>query len=298
MFSSYSLRAFFTTVSAIVSAVLVVSGILPGKASAIELESFTQPYASIDVPAAEMGVLAEILVREGGTVRQGQLVARLDDTVLQVSKSLAQASRDAVSSQRAAEAERSLTEQQLRSYRELFTAGNATQREVDRAENNFWQATTRLLAVQEDMQIRDLELKRISAQIQQRRIASPLNGVVLSITKDVGEFVSPTDPVVMQIVQLDRLKVIFSVPVNQVDQWETNQRVSLQTGFQNLSTTGVIETIAPVADAESASVRVTVRIENSDGKLRSGVVCRWDLERSPASFVSEKAKNVSGALKR
>ncbi|MEM8914119.1 MAG: efflux RND transporter periplasmic adaptor subunit, partial [Planctomycetota bacterium] len=41
---------------------------------------------------------------------------------------------------------------------------------------------------------------------------------------------------------------------------------------------GVIETISPVAEAESSSVRITVRFENQDRQLRSGVVCVWEID--------------------
>lgn len=256
---------------------------------AIQLESFVQPYRSISVPAAEMGVLSAIHIREGDLVQEGQLIANLDDTVLQASKDVANASRNAASAQQAAEAERSLTEQQLRSYRELHQAGNATQREVDRAESNYWQATTRLLAVQEDRRIRELEYQRILAQIQQREIRSPVKGVVIERIKELGEFVSPTDPVVAQIADLDRLKSVFSVPLSQIDQWEINQRIQLQVGSNEQTVMGVIERISAVADAESASVRVTVRMDNRDRKIRSGVVCRWDLEARPAELKSARS---------
>ncbi len=256
---------------------VIGSFVAPKYMLAVEIEAFTQPYRSVDVPAAEMGVIARVLVEEGTRVRTGQLLAQLNDSVLQSSLALAAAAMRASSSQQSAEAELTLCEEQLRSYRELQGEGNASQREVDRAETNYWQATTRLRGIREDTEIRELEHQRISAQIAARKIESPLDGIVVRIYKDAGEFVSPTDPVLMQVVQLDRLRAIFSVPVTMIDRLEKNQRISLQIGGVANATEAVIETISPIADAESASVRVNVRIENPAGKLRSGVICRWEL---------------------
>jgi multidrug efflux pump subunit AcrA (membrane-fusion protein) len=36
---------------------------------------------------------------------------------------------------------------------------------------------------------------------------------------------------------------------------------------------GTVDTIAPVANAQSGTIRVKVRLPNADGKLRSGVKC-------------------------
>lgn len=247
-------------------------------AAAIEIETFTQPYLTIDVPASDMGVLTVVTVEIGTRVQKDQLLAQVDDRVLRASLALADAAVRATSSVRAAEAELALSEQQLRSYRELLAEGNATQREIDRAENNYWQATTRLLTANEEAEIRELERQRITSQIESRKIRSPIDGIVVKINKDAGEFVSPTDPIVMQVVQLDRLRAVFSVPITLVETLEKSQRVKLRCGHEGSVVEGMIEIISPVAEPESASVRVHVRIDNPKGKLRSGVLCRWDMK--------------------
>ncbi|EMI42038.1 efflux RND transporter periplasmic adaptor subunit [Rhodopirellula sp. SWK7] len=258
-------------------AIVLTIGLNCSHADAVEIETFTQPYRSVDVPAAEMGVLKSVVVEEGTRVSEGQLLAQIDDRVLRSSLEIADAAVRAVSTRRAAEAELALCEEQLRSYRELLSEGNATQREVDRAETNFWQATTRMQTVREEAEMRELEQKRITVQLAHRRIESPLDGVVVRIEKEAGEFVSPTDPVVLRVVQLDRLRAIFSVPLSRIGGFEKSQRIQVRISGNNSPVDAVIETISPVADAESASVRVTVRIDNRDRKILSGVICRWNL---------------------
>ena len=72
--SSIPLRSFVMVVSILLA--------LPVPAVAIQVDGFTEPYRTIDIAAAETGIIAEINVEEGDTVRRGQVLAVLDRDVL------------------------------------------------------------------------------------------------------------------------------------------------------------------------------------------------------------------------
>jgi RND family efflux transporter MFP subunit len=250
----------------------------PTLTHADDLETFTEPYRRVAIPAPEIGVISEILVEEGDEISNKQVLARLDDSVLRASLQVAQAAKDAVGAIRTAETELTMREKQLESYRELHERGNATQRELDRAESEYQQAASRLQSVREDLEVRRLEYERVKAQLQQRIMESPLDGFVIAIEKEAGEFVSPTDPVVMHVVHLATLKAVFSVPLDAARGLQSGATVELRVGYEAARCKGVLESVSPVADAESGTVRVRVRIPNREGKIQSGVVCRWNLE--------------------
>ncbi|TWU56566.1 Cobalt-zinc-cadmium resistance protein CzcB [Rubripirellula tenax] len=265
-----------------------------GNASGSEIEAFTEPLRVVDVPAAEVGVIEKIHVREGDDVSQRQWLAQLEDHVLQASLELARAAKDATGSKMAAETDLAVRRKQLESYRELNSQGNASQRELDRSEGDFNQAAARMQNVQEELEVRRLEFERVKTQINQRRIESPIDGVVVEINKEIGEFVSPHDPVVMRIVELDSLKATFSVPMANIGGIRAGQEVSLRFSSDEQTCDGIIEFVSPVADPESASVPVKVRIPNRDRKVPSGVVCRWDLTvREPANRSARSMPVVS-----
>lgn len=243
-----------------------------------ELEAFTEPYKRVAIPAPEIGVIAEILVEEGDEISQKQVLARLDDSILQASLRVAHAAKDALGAKRSAETELAMREKQLESYRELHERGNATQREFDRAESEYHQSASRLQSVREDLEVRRLEYEHVKAQLKQRTLESPIDGFVTAIDKEVGEFVSPTDPVVMHVVHLATLKSVFSVPLDAARDLRAGSSLLLKVGYDGMSCEGVIESVSPVADAESGTVRVKVKIPNRDRSIPSGVVCRWDLE--------------------
>lgn len=241
------------------------------------IEAFIEPYQTIQIPATEVGTLESIDVEEGDQVRRGQVVARVDDQVLQASLSAARVAKDAQGNLRAAQAERDVKRRQLTSLEELRARGNATQREIDRALADFESSDARLLAVTEDLEMRRFEYDRIMAQIAKRVLQSPIDGVVASINKDAGEFVAPTDPIVMTIVQLDMVQANFSVPISVAQKIVPGKNVRLTVGIEDYPIQGVIERVAPTADAKSGTVRVKVRIENDNGRVFSGSTCRWEL---------------------
>ena len=260
-----------------INTLVVMLVMLAPSVSAEELEAFTEPYHRIAVPASEVGVISEITVREGDEVSRKQVLARLDDEVLQASLEVARAAKDALGSRQSAEAELLIRKKQLAIYHELRDRGNASQRELERAETEYQQASSRFQSVREELDVRRLEFERVKAQIKQRVIESPVDGYVVVIEKEAGEFVSPTDPIVMQIVHLMKLKAVFSVPLTVARTLKVGQTVELAIGYENLTAQGVIEFVSPVANAESGTVAVKISLPNDDNSIPSGVVCRWNM---------------------
>jgi multidrug efflux pump subunit AcrA (membrane-fusion protein) len=136
--------------------------------------------------------------------------------------------------------------------------------------------------VREDLDLTRLEYLRVKSQIAQRVISAPIDGHIVAIVKEVGEFVSPTDPIILHIAHLKSLKAVFSVPLDARDRMKPGNTVKLKVGFEETRCAGVIEFVSPIADAESSTVRVKIRIPNEDGVIQSGVACIWDLTSEPA----------------
>lgn len=269
-----STRAFVSALS------LVLLGVFFCNESvrAEQVEAFTEPYQRIAVPASEIGVIAVLEVAEGDQVSAGQSLGRLDDAVLQSSLAVAQAAKHATGSLRSAESDVEMRRRHVESYESLSEQGNATSRELWRSQTELQQSLARLQSVREELNVRKLEYKRVEQQIRQRQIASPINGVVVKIDKVAGEFVSPTDPVVLHVVQLNKLKAVFSVPRPKASGLAAGQVITMTVGYDGQTCEGTIEFVSPVTDPESNTVRVKVRIENQDREVASGISCRWNMD--------------------
>lgn len=262
-------------------------------ACAQTIEAFTEPYQRIAVPASEIGVIESLLVEEGDVVTEKQLLGKLDDSVLRSSLDVAAAAMNATGAQLSAKADYEMRQQQVTSYHELQLDGNATSRELAQAELELQQAAARLQSVREELELRQLEFERVKKQIRQRQIVSPVNGIVIAIDKHVGEFVSPTDPTVLHIVQIDSLRAVFSVPRQEAASLQSGQNVTLSIGTQAETVDGVIEFVSPIANPESNTVQVKVRIPNAQHNNPSGVSCRWNLDTPrPASKENQLSRRL------
>ena len=234
------------------------------------IEAFTEPYRDIDVAAGEMGTVASVDVAEGDFVTAGSILATLDSRVLKTSLDVAQAGASATGQLDSALAEVERHQEELEKLIALQSRNHASQREVDRIRTQLRVAECRVQTVREERAVRELECKRIQAQLEQRIVRSPINGIVTSINRDPGEFVSLSDAVVVRVVQLDPLLIVFSVPLSQRGVLTRGQQVPLVIGQERHSANGIVEFVSPTADESSSGIHVKVRLPNPDGKWQSG----------------------------
>lgn len=244
-----------------------------GTGLAEEIQSFTEPYQVIDVAAAESGIVIGLGVEEGDAVQKDQPVADLNQDVLKASVEIARSHRDAVSSLRSAESELKLKTERLEKLNQLRLNGNASEEEVNRAQLEFEVAEAQLLQVKENLEIKRLEYERIRLQLALRTVRSPIDGVVTEVFRDIGEFVSPADPVVLTIVQLNPLRTTFSVPVADVKSIRKGQTVPIRIDGVKGTVNAKVALVSPVINAESQTVRVKLELPNPENRIRSGAKC-------------------------
>jgi RND family efflux transporter MFP subunit len=229
-------------------------------------------------------------------VKQGDLLAVMDDDVLQASLAVARRTMSAEGMLKSAQADLNMKKVELEKLTQLRERNHASQQELSRIETELLVAEARLLSVQEDLAVKRLEFDRIEAQVAQRKILAPIDGIISELFREKGEFVSPSDPTIARIVQLDPLLVVFSLPLGQRKEVMKDQRVTLKIGEDERVQEGVVEYVSPTSDPSNSSVRVKVRIPNSEGHFQSGE--RAVLATSPAEQVSPGEQPESSPLAR
>ena len=174
------------------------------------------------IPAQEAGVLMKIVAREGDQVSAGDLLAQIDDAIPRMQYNVAgyklkvaekQAADDvdyryAVAAAKVAEAD----------YRQVMAAndkmpGTVTQTELRQKLLEWRKMELATEKSQKDQAVAALQAKVAEAELQaarvnveRRRIAAPIDAVVVELTRHEGEWVQSGDPV-MRLVRLDRLRV-------------------------------------------------------------------------------------------
>ena len=276
--------------AAAVVLLIAVGSAARGADSSAMLEGFTEPYRDLQVGAPDTGVIAQILVDEGQSVRAMQELVRLDDRVLKTSVDVA---RQAAQMQGEAEAARHQWQAKQRQWEQteqLHRRGHATDQELWNAENERDQSAARLQAVQEQQQRRVLELRNAEAMLDRSVIRAPIDGVVVGRLKDVGEVVSPADPHLLRVVQLDPLRVTASGPAMQLTAIRPGMVLPVWIGQRRSSAT--VEYVAPVVDPSSGMSSIQLRLPNPELAVAGGLACRVGLQplaetKQPAAPVGE-----------
>ena len=237
-----------------------------------DVEGYLEPYQQIDVATVETGIIEAIQVQEGATVKAGQVLVRLDNKVLAKSLGIAQQEAQSVGNLKTTRAEHELQKNRLAKLETIFASGHGRATELERARSDVQVALGRVLRAEEEIAIKQKELELIRAKMALREISAPMNGLVTRIHKNPGEAVSPTNPTLLTLVDIGQLKCVMNVPRGNASGISRNQRVMLESDTQQ-KIVGTVQWKSPLVDAESETVKVIIRIDNSEGRYTSGEHC-------------------------
>jgi RND family efflux transporter MFP subunit len=257
---------------------LVLASTSPRASWGDSVDGFTEPFRKIELAPAEPGTLDYLSVKEGDSVKKGQLLGALECDILRVSLEIAEAARQFKGRLDSAVAEHGLRENRLAKLEALRLRGHASQEEVDRARTDLAVAEANVRTAKEQHIVDELEAKKIGAMIERRMLRSPLDGIVTAVHKEEREFVSTSAPTVLTLVQLDPLRVTFNVPTGYAEALHVGQTLPLSLLDSERNVVGKVEFVSPITEAESGTVRVKVLLDNSHGGYRCGVRCSLALD--------------------
>ena len=202
------------------------------------------------VASKATGVLMKVLVEEGMTVREGQLLAELDDSSATASVAQAEAQMNKAGAT-FAYAEQSIKKQLI------------SKREYDQA--NF------------DMQTQKAALQTARLQLAYTRIVAPVSGVIAERSVKVGNLIQVNQNL-FRIVGMDPLQTVLSVPERQLGILKAGQMVALEAdALPGKKYAGRILRIAPVVDATSGTFRVTCEFHDETSTLKPGMFGRVEI---------------------
>ena len=265
----------------LIAAVVLLTSSIQTSVAMEPIDGFVTPFRTIDVATAETGIVKEVVVREGDTVEAGQILARLDDEVHSSLLAIAEKSMQSDGRLKAAETEHRIRERRLSKLDELVGRGSARPEEVERAAADAEIAAAQLRAIYEELAIKRLEHERARIQWERRTVPAPTGGVVLRIHKEAGEYIGPGDPQLMTIVQLDPLLAVFAVPSRHARRLQIGHPVRVRLPEADALVEGTVESVSPVVDGRSGTMRVEVCLTNLERRFLSGEPCSLLLEHLP-----------------
>jgi multidrug resistance efflux pump len=247
---------------------------------------------TIEVPAEETGVLAEVQAAEGQIVRQGDLLAQIDDADARLALSRAKIEYDVAQSNArddvnvrfakkavdVARAELQRSQDSIAKYPKSISGSEMdrlklvvekNRLEVEQAEHEFDLANFTAKIKANDLQAAERKLAR-------HRIVAVSAGVVSQVHRHRGEWVRPGDPV-LRVLRLDRLRAEGFLKSQDVSPDLLGRTVKLAvdaTGEPVRVVDGKITFVDPEIDPVNSQVRVWVEVANGELKLRPGMRAR------------------------
>ncbi|PTX92689.1 efflux RND transporter periplasmic adaptor subunit [Opitutus sp. ER46] len=221
------------------------------------------------------GRVAGILIEEGMTVTEGQVLARLDDTNVRASFDLAQAqvnaARAALGETRAHLREAELD---LKRQRQLRTQAVAAQAELDRAEAATDALRARLEQQQAELAVAERNAAVWQQQLDDMEIRAPFAGTVTSKNAQPGEMISPmstggfTRTGICTIVDMQSLEIEIDVNESYINRVRAGQPVEATLdAYPEWRIPCHVVAIIPTADRNKSTVRVRIGFEALDPRI-------------------------------
>ena len=196
---------------------------------------------------------------EGGYVRKGDLIARLDDSQLSAEVNRTEAL-----------------------YTQSKTAYNRVKVIVDQKAGSQQDLDDALA----NMKVAEANYELAKARLSKTRITAPFDGFIGARKISAGTFLRTGQPIA-ELANLNEIRVSFSAPERYLAQLKRDAKVVVSSAvFPGYSVSGKIIAIEPMLDSETRNVNVVARVQNPGQKFRPG------MSANVAAILSEH----SGAL--
>jgi len=217
-----------------------------------------QPLRQAMVKAKVSGDVRQVTVREGESVKAGQLPAKIDTADLEAKLIERSGALESAKAQLAMAEKTQATNQAL--LKQNFISQNA----YDNSESSRHVSEGTVKSAEAQVQLARNALRDATA-------TSPLNGIVAKRHVQVGEKVAFDSPLIT-VVDLTDMELQAAVPAVDVPELAIGKTVELTIdGFGERRFTGRVERINPAAEPGTRAILVYVGIPNADGALRGGM---------------------------
>ncbi len=249
------------------------------------------------------GKVVEVNVDEGMAVREGQVLARLDDAMAQAALALAEsqvvAAQSAVreTSVRLAEARRTHDRST-----QLMKDGLLPQADFDQSEAEVDSLEARLATAREQVRVAESQAALQRTDLDNTVIRAPFSGVAISKDAQPGEMVSPvsagggfTRTGISTIVDMQSLEIEVDVNESYINRVRPEQHVTaVLDAYPDWEIPARVITTVPTADRQKATVLVRIGFEElGDPRILPDMGVKVTFLRDAADQAAPAARAVA-----
>ncbi len=251
-----------------------------------------RPETEVKLSSETSGEILAVLVKEGDTVRRGQLLVRIRPDIAQTQlEQFAAAAEAARLSAEVAKAELERARSELQRVSELYARNFLSRQELEQAQTLYQQALGRYQAALAERDRAQAALRQAQLQVSRTAIYAPIDGIVTSLSVAVGEKVVGTMQMqgteLLRIADLRRMLAVVEVNESDIPLLQVGDSATVTVdAIPRRSFRAVVTEIshspkraqseafgAAAAPEEVVNFEVKLLLLDSDPRLRPGMSC-------------------------
>jgi RND family efflux transporter MFP subunit len=261
-------------------------------ASVLDATGYVTARREATVSAQMTGKVTEVLFDEGDRVKEGQVIARLDDTAQRAALAQAQAqlqSAQAVLTQD--EAQLAQSRRDVARDDDLVQRHLVSQQETEQARTLVETGTALVQSQHKQIELAAANVRAAQVQLDYCTVRAPFSGVVIAKAAQVGEIVSPlsagggfTRTGIGTLVDMDSLEIEVDVNEAYINRVEPGQPVeSVLNAYPDWRIPSHVIAIIPTADRSKATVKVRIGFDVKDARIVPDMGVRVSFEEKAAA---------------
>jgi membrane fusion protein, multidrug efflux system len=226
----------------------------------------------VDLAALRDGIVAEILVEAGASVKKGDLLAKLDDRQLTADRDAAEAKmRSAAADLKNWEASAKVAHAERDRAEELWKANVIAKEQVEKTRYQSEATDFEVERQREDLKYSENTLRSLDLELEKTRVTAPFDGVVARRYVRLGQEVAKHDRL-FWISAVGPLRVKFSLPETYVGRMKRGIELAVTTpeAADEVHPARVV-LVSPVIDPSSDTIDVTAELQGAPADLRPGM---------------------------
>src|SRR6186997_3050391 len=272
------------------------------QAAVLNASGYVTARRRATVSSKVTGKIVEVNVEEGMAVKEGQILARLDDVMYRAALALAEAQAEA-SRRGINENEVRLAEAKvnLNRFSSLLKEGIVTQADVDTAKASVDSIAARIGMLNQQTKVAERQVDMAQTDLDNTIIRAPFSGVAISKDAQPGEMVSPvsagggfTRTGICTIVDMRSLEVEVDVNESYINRVQPDQQVSATLdAYPDFPIPARVITMVPTADRQKATVLVRIGFKQLDPRILPDMGVKVTFLREADTAAAPVAQSVT-----
>ena len=212
----------------------------------VDIQGTVQSDDYVNVTSEVPGRILQMNLKEGQSVRRGQLVATLD--MEQVDKQIAELNKSLELAKDVYERQKRLWDQDIGSEMQFLQAKNSKER-------------------------LEKSLETVQFQQTKAKVYAPISGVVEMVNLKSGEVAAPGVPI-LRILNTNKVKVVAAVPENYLQAVKKGEEVIIQFPALNMEKKARISRIGTTINPANRTFEVEVNLANGKGLFKPNLLAQ------------------------